>query len=158
MRQRLPLQCRFFLLAPIALLVVACVQGDFSIALPGEWHLSRWSSGEYVVLKTTKGTNEIEVQVGPTVDRYQVLGQIITGYVSPWRGPDPLERPVLGYFVIDTPTGRVWQGLDEAAWRQRLRELGITEGPRLQRPTRHDRQYGPKPAAPSGSSGGARQP
>ncbi len=124
-----------------ALLLVGCQQGDFSVALPGGWHLSRWSSGEYVVLRTAKSSNEIEVMIGPTVDRYQVFGVVIVGHVGPWKGVNAPDRPVLGYFVVDTATQRVWEGLDEAAWRQRLRELGITEDPQLHRPTRHDRQY-----------------
>jgi hypothetical protein len=142
MRKRLPLQCRLFLLAPIALLVVACVQGDFSIALPGEWQLMRSASGEYAVFKTEPNSNEMKILIGPTVDRYQVLGAVITGHVSPWHGPNAPERPMPGYFVVDTATDRVWQGLDERAWRQRLREFGVTEEPQLKWPTRHDRQYG----------------
>ncbi len=106
----------------------------------------RSASGEYAVFKTEPNSNLIKIIIGPTVDRYQVHEAIITGYVSPWHGPNAPERPVLGYFVIDTATDRVWQGLDERAWRQRLRELGVTEEPQLKWPTRHDRQYGPKRA------------
>jgi hypothetical protein len=122
-------------------LMTGCMQGDFDIALPNGWELSRWSSGEYVVLKTTKDSNEVKVRIGPTVARYQVIGHVVTGHVAASDFPVP-DRPVLGYFVVDTKTDRVWQGLDERAWRQRLRELGVTEEPQLKWPTRHDRQYG----------------
>lgn len=114
----------------VAFAMTAC--SDWAMRLPGEWVLSRWSAGEYVVFKAGED-GRIENQVGPTVEGYRVFGKVVTGRVGPSDFPG--EHPTPGYFVVDTATHRVWQGLDEAAWRERLRQLGIHRPPGLKRPS-----------------------
>ncbi len=128
------------LLALVALFTTGC--WDYEIALPHGWKLSQWSAGENVVLKPAPGSSRIATLVGPTVDRYQVVEHFVLGHVDAL--PDAVHygfRSSPGYFIVDTATNRVWQGLDELAWRQQLRELGIAEEPQLHWPTRYDTQY-----------------
>lgn len=137
------------LFAVTALIVLLSGCEEYRITLPNGWILEQWSGGDHVIFKTDT-EKRIQNLIGPTVEAYGVVDNVVAGRVAPHlraEWPPDLPVPKGGYFVVETATGRVWHGLDEAAWRQRLRDLGVTEEPRLQRPTRHDRQYGPQPAA-----------
>src|SRR5690606_8093636 len=102
--------------------------------LPGGWELLSWRGYGYMIHKVDEQSNAVEVVIGPTVKRCQVIGAVITGQVVAEPPEiDPRLRPTSGYFVVETATGRVWQGLDEATWRQRLRDVGITGEPALKR-------------------------
>jgi hypothetical protein len=91
-----------------------------------------------MVLKTEQGSTAVEVLIGPEVERYSVTGTVITGYVKaqPLRDPQDPHRPITGYFVVDTASQKVSEGLSEEDWKRHLQELGIRMPPALRRPTR----------------------
>jgi hypothetical protein len=126
---------RACLLMLLALALAGCWEA--TLDLPGGWKQASWRGYGYFLFKTAENTTRIELEIGPTVKRCQVIGTVITGHVvaePPKIGP--YRRPTSGYFVVDTATGRVWQGLDEATWQGRLRDVGITDEPALKRLSR----------------------
>ena len=118
----------------VALVILAyCLCGcipfptsDYSIDLPKGYSLVRQYS-QTVCLCNAEGS----VVVQPHVDAYQVLPNVIVGHVQ--KHKDQYWKSVPGYFVVDTTTGKVYQGLSEAAWLKHLRKFGVRSRPVLQR-------------------------
>src|SRR5579864_230480 len=115
----------------IALLnVTACASTTTAavIALPNGYYLEPTKSGGLALDKGHGST----VMPGP-VAAYAVVRQVVTGALGE---PPPLSRhytndlPYKGsadtrYFVLDTRTGKLDSGLDEAAWKMRMSELQL---------------------------------
>lgn len=114
---------------PLALAALPALVERGRPTLPNGWQLHRWSPYGVVISKEDPTSGQYEAMIGPDVRCLHVRGAVLTGRVSP-RGPAPLSRGPT-YFVVDTATRRVWQGLDGAAWRERLREVGLAEPPAL---------------------------
>lgn len=75
--------------------------------------------GEGVVPAGTVSTYDYEsFHVG--IRRIAVLGAHVVGEVWNWERNDSG-----GFFVLDTKSGAVTQGLTEADWRERLKALGL---------------------------------
>jgi len=88
------------------------------------------------------------VVIMPTVDGYAIQGQLVVGHVSaPNLPPDPdpprgnmlKSRP--GYFVVNTQTREIKDGLDKKAWLEHLQTLRVKAEPNLKRPSRLDRYF-----------------
>ncbi len=110
--------------------VSACVAGttEAVIALPNGYYLEPTKSGGLSIEKA----HGHAVVPGP-VAAYAVMRQIVTGALGE---PPPLHRhytndlPYHGnadtrYFVLDTTTGKLDSGLDEAAWKMRMSDLNL---------------------------------
>lgn len=101
--------------------------------------------------------------ISPNIDGYKVFENIIVGHVSREEHINPEEAAFCkpGYFIVDISNGsvqqefdlqnyvynngtyhyqnpRVQQGLSEKQWMDSLRKYGITEKPRLHKPSRYD--------------------
>jgi hypothetical protein len=98
------------------------------IALPNGYYLQPTKSGA-LALETRRGK---EVVKGP-IAAYAVMRQVVTGALGE---PPPLNRhytndlpykgsPDTRYFVLDTTTGKLDSGLDEAAWTMRMKALDL---------------------------------
>jgi hypothetical protein len=115
-----------------AFLLHAC-SGDFSVALPGGYELTRVHAGAVVLNHPDKG-----VVIDANIDGYKIVGDIVAGHVViAERAPDnAYSKP--GYFLVNTKTHEVIQGMDKARWLASLRKMGVTEEPQLRKPSRFD--------------------
>jgi hypothetical protein len=122
--------------AALATLLGAQGFGDYSIRLPGGYRLTRIYAGALLINHPSRG-----IAVDANIDGYKVLGQYIVGHTSqadqePEKG---YSKP--GYFLVDTKAGSAKQGMIKQAWLDELRKVGITEEPKLEAPSRFDRDY-----------------
>ena len=127
--------------ATICLLTAAC--GDYAVPLPGGYELVRVGAGEVLLSEPRRG-----VVVDINIDGYGVHGPIVVGHVSKPARPAEQRLPLgfkdesrPGYFIADTRTGDIKQGLDRQAWLSALGALGITKEPTLKKPSRFDRYF-----------------
>jgi hypothetical protein len=117
-------------LVSVAIALSACVhtRSGQVIALPNGYYLQPDQNGQTELTKRS-GQHVTALPVAA----YSVSGEIVTGAF----GQEPREgshsylndlpfsgTPETRYFVLDTRTGRLDQGLDSAAWHQRLQEFG----------------------------------
>lgn len=96
--------------------------------LPGGYKLMSYWGGDATSI--IGWSPDPPVYVGPGVDGYQVIAGIAVGHVSCSIDGGRCEP---GYFVLDTRTGKVQQGLGRAAWLKALRNVGIAAEPKLHR-------------------------
>jgi hypothetical protein len=129
--------------AVVGLCMLAAGCGDYTIDLPGGYLLVRVSSEEVLISDPRH-----VVVIMPTVDLYNVQGHLVVGHVSvpnlppdpdPPRGEKAKTRP--GYFVINTQTREVKDGLEKRMWLELLQTLGVKAQPDLKRPSRFDRYF-----------------
>jgi len=79
----------------------------------------------------------ISVVIEPEVDKYAVVNQYLIGHTViqnnslPPGIPAPIINQQPGYFIVNTQSGFVESGLNEALWRTKLSGLNI-ENPQLQ--------------------------
>lgn len=106
-----------------------CRGWDYRIALPRGYELVRVYSGNVGICSS----QTIEI-IGPNIERYAVLGNVVVGYVTGLRQFEQVEKT--GYFILDTKTSRVQTGLTEKQWLAHLKKAGISKKPRLKRPMR----------------------
>lgn len=124
---------RCFLL--IAMSWIAC-SGDYAIELPNGYELVRFNGLETGIVAPGG-----RLVINPTVREYAVLGDLVVGNADV---PERLEgqpapfRTAAGYFVLNTDSGEIADGLTDEAWRAKLAELGIGDEPKLNRPTPFD--------------------
>lgn len=120
--------------ALVLFLGAAC--GDYAIQLPGKYQLTRVHGAAVVINHPDRG-----VIIDANVDGYALMGKLIVGHVSlAEHAPErELSRP--GYFIVDTSTDHVEQGLDKNSWLNVLRAAGITQEPKLAKPSRFDSDY-----------------
>jgi hypothetical protein len=71
--------------------------------------------------------------VSESVITLAVVGDLIIGQSVIPSPPSPMMQYSPGYFVLNSRTGETVEGLDRATWRKKLRELGITDEPKLRR-------------------------
>lgn len=130
------------LILALAFSVTAC--GDYQIRLPGGYYLTRVYAGAFLIsFRGQDGQSPYgEVVVNATVDRYEVLDGLVVGHVSTLDYMSPEEKEVSkpGYFIVNTKTHEVKQGLDKKAWLDALQVQGISE-PNLGKPSRFDRGH-----------------
>ena len=121
------------------LLLCGCfLHPDYSIALPNGYKLSRIWKGAHTIVNERNF-----LVVGLTVQKYAVVGNIVTGYVSDENMADVPEtlRGKTGYFVLDTATANLQDGLGEDKWRNVLELHNITSLPALKTPSRKDAKW-----------------
>lgn len=111
---------------------IAC--GDYAVALPNGYRLHRVHNKAVLIARPDSGG----VVIAANVDRYAVVRNIVVGHVSQAEHEFERSLSVPGYFLLDTSTGKVTQGLDVETWRARLKQVGIPEVPSLAAPSRWD--------------------
>lgn len=124
------------LILAMVLSMTAC--GDYSIRLPGGYSLVRVYAGAVLI-----SNPQHEVVVNSNVDGYKVLDGLVAGYVTTPDHLSPEEKEVSkpGYFILNTKTHDVKQGLDKKAWLDSLKAQGVSSEPSLGKPSRFDRDY-----------------
>lgn len=125
------------LILAVVLSVTGC--GDYSVHLPGGYSLVRVYGGAVLIA----GDYIRGVVIDPNVDSYEVLEGIIVGHVNTHDHltAEDKEASKPGYFILNTKTHEVKQGLDKKAWLDSLRVLGIASEPSLSKPSRFDKDY-----------------
>lgn len=119
---------RCFLPLVVVLVLVGC-GGNFRIALPNGYEMMSEYTGQVWIL----GPDGRDV-VAATVDGYAVIDSVVVGHVSLGLGRSAKNYSKPGYFVLDTKTGQVVQGMDKKEWLARLKDLGVTTAPQLHTP------------------------
>jgi len=123
--------------------------GDYEIRLPTGYSLVRVYAGATMLTDPTKG-----VIIDPNIDGYKIVDNILVGHVSCDNlhlTPEDAASCKPGYFIVDMangyhpplpdtgvymPGGNLKQALDEQKWIEYLRIYGITEKPKLHKPSR----------------------
>lgn len=100
---------------------------DYSIPLPGCYELVSIYSGAVVLC----GPDHVCISE-PTVDGYAVYGDVILVHASANQD----FHTHVGYFVVDTKTGKKLTDLNERDYLAALRGYGIKRAPLLHRPSR----------------------
>lgn len=115
-------------------LLISC--GDYSVSLPNGYSLARIYSGAILIHHTSKG-----VVINANVDRYKVLDEFIVGHVTLAELTPERNYSKPGYFIINTKTNEVKEGLDKQVWLETLKKMKIMSEPDLSKPSRFDRDY-----------------
>lgn len=117
--------------------MTAC--GDYKIHLPGGYSLVSVYAGAVLIA----GDHVRGVVINSNVDSYKVLNELVVGHVNTPDHLSPEEKDVSkpGYFILNTKTHEVKEGLDKKAWLDTLRALGVNNEPGLSKPSRFDKDY-----------------
>ncbi len=110
--------------------------GDYSIRLPGGYSLVRVYAGAVLIHHPEKG-----IVVNAHIDGYKVHGELVIGHVLSAELPPEKDYSKPGYFILNTKTHEVKEGLDKQTWLNSLRTIGIASEPRLSKPSRFDKNY-----------------
>ena len=124
-------------LALVCLVVVGTIScGDFSVHLPGGYSLVRVYGQTVLISRPGEG-----VVIEASIDGYAVVGSLIVGHTKLADHPPESDYSKPGYFIIDTQTHEAKQGLDKSSWLKALKAAGVSDEPKLHRPSRFDREY-----------------
>jgi hypothetical protein len=105
---------------------------DFKIELPNGYILFRANATEIYIIDPNRLVDRIVVE--PHIEKYNVIDKVVVGYAVLAKG-EMKEYSIPGYFILETETGTVTQGLSKDAWVKKLKELGINSEPKLKAPT-----------------------
>lgn len=110
-------------------LIVMVFQGimDFGLALPNGYEVVRVSGGTFLI---TDHTNF--VRIDPLIEEYAMRGKWVIGRTSYYERD---QGEVEGFFVLDTKTGKLQQGLSNKQFQQALTKNNIRRGS-LRKPPR----------------------
>jgi hypothetical protein len=117
--------------------VALAAEPPFVVALPNGYYLEKKKGAEINLVKRRGGT----VVRGP-VAAYGIHRNLIAGAVGQWpprpsgypnETPFP-ENADAKYFILDTTTGQAETDLALAAWKERLKTLGVPETFRIVAP------------------------
>ena len=124
----------------LCLLMTSC--GDFERPLPGGYSLVRMNADEIIIVKRVEPSG-IKIVVGPKIKGYKVSEGVVIGdvVIPDWSALKSESTP--GYFVLDTSTGEVQQGLTRDEWLGILKSKGIQGDIHLARPSSWDWLWGP---------------
>lgn len=84
--------------------ITAC--GDYSVRLPNNYELIRVYAGAVLI-----GAPEGGVRIEANIDGYKVLGDLVVGHVTVAEHSPEKEMSKPGYFILNTKTHEVRQGL-----------------------------------------------
>ena len=129
---------RLYIICPVRSVLLLAVLagglsgcGDYGIRLPGGYSLDRIYAGAVLISHPEKG-----IVITAHIDRYTVRDKLVIGHVSPAELPPESDYSRPGFFLLNTETHEVKQGLDKQTWLDSLREVGITHEPNLIKPSR----------------------
>jgi hypothetical protein len=97
------------------------------VVLPNSYYLQPDQAGQTKLVK-----HDGNRLVSGTIAAYAVSGQYVIGAEGTVPPPsheitndlDFTGKPDTRYFILDTVSGKLESGLDEATWRKRLKDLG----------------------------------
>lgn len=122
------------LVLTVAFGVSAC--SDYSIRLPNDYELIRIYAGAVLI-----GAPEGGARVEANIDGYTVIGELVVGHVTAAEHSPEKEMSKPGYFILNTESHEVKQGLSKEDWFDAIKGLGITREPSLGKPSRFDNHY-----------------
>jgi hypothetical protein len=119
----------FFMLS--LLLLTACNKRD---PLPGGYAIFFGDSEDVGLVLPPKG----EILLGPKLTQIGNSGALIFGEVQPPRKPNRFltGSRTPGFFILDTKTGAIENGLSREVWLQKLNKAGVQGEPALVHPDR----------------------
>lgn len=110
---------------------------DYRISLPNSYTLVRVNAAEILI-----SNHKRSLVIYPNIDKYQIYDNYIVGHVSiPDLPPSHTGDSKPGYFIINTQTHKIYEGLEKQEWVHLLHELNITTSEKLHRPSRFDWIY-----------------
>jgi hypothetical protein len=113
----------------LSLAVITSNSEAADLKLPGGYAIVETQPNERVI------THGADVVVFGNVDRYAVSGELVIGVVTkpkpPAEEPNYYDDVRVGFFLLDTKTGMLAPGMDEASWNQLLKQLGFRKIPEL---------------------------
>lgn len=113
------------------LMCAGCGMSDInSIDLPNKYHLVMTSGSEAVVCTPGPGN---EVVLGPNIKSYAIYGRFVVGYEKREAYPDAKLSFREGYFILNTSSGNIQNGLRFEDWQKHLQTVGINS-PDLKKP------------------------
>lgn len=120
--------------------LTAC--GDYRVELPNGYFLVRTSANS-ILMATTSSTGRNIIVIDPHISQYRMLDgdkiHLVVGYVKPANiGLKYKITSMGGYFVLNTETRDIRQGLSKDEWRAALRLQGVISEPKLKKPSRFD--------------------
>lgn len=83
--------------------------GNYKRPLPRGYKLTSYSAGSIVI----EGLGGLRTVIGGRITRIGVFEDLVIGKVEPGEGADVREFVELGYFWLDTKTGKLVSGLTE---------------------------------------------
>ncbi len=121
---------RCFAIASLFMVVMSAFAATVSgpvVVLPNSYYLQPDKTGQTQLVK-----HDGSRLLSGTVAAYVVSAQLVVGAIGTTPPPghqytNDLEftgTPETRYFILDTVSGKLETGLDEAAWHKRLQELG----------------------------------
>jgi hypothetical protein len=117
----------------LALSMLACGAG-WRISLPNHYQLVYANAYEVAIAGPDNA-----IVVYPSIVEYAVIGDLVTGRADIPRtfpGQPAPQRRASGYFLLNTATGAISDGLSIPQWHAELRRAGIEDEPDLERPSR----------------------
>jgi hypothetical protein len=117
----------------LCLLITSC--GDFERSLPGSYSLVRFNADEIMIVKRVEPGDGIKTVIGPKIKGYKVSKAVVIGEVVLPDSSALKNESTPGYFVLDTDTGDVRQGLKREEWLAILKSKGIQGDINLARPS-----------------------
>jgi hypothetical protein len=127
--KRMVLTC---LIGSLAALLGGCNGcSDYSVGLPNGYRLARNSAESTDIFKSS---TRIEATVPPNIIELNVQGDLVFGQAV--HSPMASRKSVAGYFILDTKHERAQVGLTKEKWLAELKKFGISEEPKLKKPSR----------------------
>jgi hypothetical protein len=124
------------LVLALSALISMSACGDYSIRLPGGYCLVRIYAGAVLISHGEKG-----VAIDANIDGYEVIGDLVVGHVIAADLPPEKTFSKPGYFILNTKSNEITQGLDKKVWLDSVQALGVHGEPRLSKPSRFDKNY-----------------
>lgn len=90
----------------------------YRLSYHGEWGTKIWGTPDWPVL-------------GPNVELYSVAGDLVIGLVGKPRRTEQETYGYSGYFILNTRTGNLQQGLEWDRFVRMARSMGVTGGIKL---------------------------
>lgn len=110
--------------------------GDYAVNLPGGYSLVRIYAGAVLIKHSSNG-----VVINANIDKYKVINETIVGHVTLAELTPERDYSKPGYFIINTKTHEVKEGLEKKNWLEALQKQGIINEPKLNKPSRLDKDY-----------------
>lgn len=123
-----------WVLAVAALWLSGC--WDYGVRLPNGYELVRIYASAVLIVDPQR-----QILVEAHIDAYSVVDHLVVGHVARAEYPPEREMSMPGYFVLNTRTAALKQGLTRTEWRAALRAVGLAEAPPLSAATRFDGPY-----------------
>lgn len=120
---------KLFVIPFLLIFLSGCM--DYSINLPNGYSIVRSNVDDVTI-----ANKNLVVVISPKIIGYDIREDLVVGLVSTEGLPSEIiQESKPGYFVIDTKSDKINQGLSEEVWLHLLSSHGISDRPKLKHPT-----------------------